>query len=104
MKLHIADNLALPLDAVTQTFAILAKRRVGKTYTASVMAEEFCKHKLPFVVLFPNTLTRDELAERSEYSVASGHVDNSISALRTRELITGHRGALMASEEFFVEA
>src|ERR1700736_6713876 len=43
MKLHIADNLALPVDAVTQTFAILAKRGVGKTYAASVMAEEMLK-------------------------------------------------------------
>ena len=30
-QLHIAPDLALPLDAVTQTFAIMAKRGVGKT-------------------------------------------------------------------------
>jgi len=48
-----ADDLRLPLDAVTQTFAILAKRRVGKTYTASVMAEEFVAAGLPFVALDP---------------------------------------------------
>lgn len=51
--LHISPDLSLPLDAVTQTFAILAKRRVGKTYTASVMAEEMCKAGLPFVALDP---------------------------------------------------
>jgi len=51
--LRIADDLTLPPEAVTQTFGILAKRRVGKTYTASVMAEEFCKAKLPFVALDP---------------------------------------------------
>ncbi len=27
--LHLAPNLALPVDAVTQTFAILAKRGSG---------------------------------------------------------------------------
>lgn len=43
----------LPADAVTQTFAILAKRRVGKTYTASVMAEELVRLALPFVALDP---------------------------------------------------
>ncbi len=52
-KLHISPDLALPLDAVTQTFAVLAKRRVGKTYTASVLAEEMVAAGLPFVALDP---------------------------------------------------
>lgn len=52
-RLHLSVDLTLPLDAVTQTFAIVAKRRVGKTYTASVMAEEMIKAKLPIVVLDP---------------------------------------------------
>jgi hypothetical protein len=51
--LHIAENLSLPLDAVTQTFAILAKRGVGKTYTASVMTEEMLKASLQVVVIDP---------------------------------------------------
>ncbi len=42
-KLHIADNLSLPLDAVTQTFGILGKRGGGKSYTAKVMAEEMIR-------------------------------------------------------------
>lgn len=53
MKLHISSDISLPLDSATQTFAILAKRRVGKTYTASVIAEEYVKAKLPFVALDP---------------------------------------------------
>lgn len=52
-KLHIADNLSLPLDAVTQTFGILAMRGAGKTNTGRVMAEEMFKHKLPFVAIDP---------------------------------------------------
>lgn len=54
--LHITGEpkeFAIPPDLVTQTVAILARKRVGKTYTASVIAEEFCKAKLPFVVLDP---------------------------------------------------
>ena len=54
--LHIANEpkgFYIPADVITQTVAILARKRVGKTYTASVMAEEFCKAKLPFVVLDP---------------------------------------------------
>lgn len=46
-------TFALPLDLATQTVAILARKRVGKTYTASVMAEEFAAAQLPFVVLDP---------------------------------------------------
>lgn len=54
--LHIASepkDFSIPPDLITQTLAILARKRVGKTYTASVIAEEFCKAKLPFVVLDP---------------------------------------------------
>ena len=51
--IHLAESLRIPLDAVTQTFAYLAKKRVGKTYTAMVMAEEFVATHLPFVALDP---------------------------------------------------
>ena len=40
MTVRIARNLSLPIEAVTQTFGILAKRGMGKTYTAAVIAEE----------------------------------------------------------------
>lgn len=53
MSLRIAKNLKLPDEAVTQTFAILAKRGVGKTYTASVMAEEMLKASLHVVIVDP---------------------------------------------------
>lgn len=52
-KLRISSELSLPLDAVTNTFAILARRRVGKTYTASVMAEEFVHAGIPWVAMDP---------------------------------------------------
>jgi uncharacterized protein len=48
--LRIAEDLTLPLDAVTQTFAVLAKRGVGKTYLALVLAEEMLKNGLQVVV------------------------------------------------------
>lgn len=38
--LRLADGFELPLEAVTVTFAILAKRGSGKTSTAVVLAEE----------------------------------------------------------------
>lgn len=51
--LHISKSLALRPDYVTQTGAIIARKRRGKTYTASVMAEEMVKAGLPFAAIDP---------------------------------------------------
>jgi hypothetical protein len=51
--LNIAPGFTLPLDAVTETFAILAKRRAGKSNAAVVMAEEMYDHGLPWVAIDP---------------------------------------------------
>lgn len=51
--LKISDQLSLPPDAVTQTFALLAKRGVGKTYTLLVMAEEMLAAGQTVVVADP---------------------------------------------------
>lgn len=53
MNLKIATNLTLPESSVTDTFAILGKRGVGKTYTAAVMAEEMLGGGLQVVVFDP---------------------------------------------------
>lgn len=52
-KLTIGPGLSLPLEAVTQTFGILAKRGAGKSNAAAVMAEEMFRAGLPFVVVDP---------------------------------------------------
>lgn len=52
-QLKISSSFSLPLEAVTQTFALLAKRGSGKSYTASVMAEEMLKARQQVVVLDP---------------------------------------------------
>lgn len=46
-------SIQVPVNAATKTFAILAKRGAGKTYTAGVLAEEFSKANIPFVVFDP---------------------------------------------------
>ena len=53
MKFHLADNFSLPVEAVTQTFAILAVRGSGKTYTAMVMAEEMIGADQRVIVVDP---------------------------------------------------
>lgn len=52
-RLQVADTLQLPLEAITETFAILAKRRAGKSNAAVVMAEEMYDHGLPWVGVDP---------------------------------------------------
>jgi len=57
------DRLVISIDpkgcvlsarlSVTSTFAILAKKKAGKTYLAMVIAEEYLRHGLPFVVIDP---------------------------------------------------
>lgn len=46
-------SIQMPLSAATKTFAILAKRGAGKSYTAAVLAEEFHRTGIPFVVFDP---------------------------------------------------
>jgi hypothetical protein len=51
--LAIAPDLKLPLDAVTQTFAILARKRSGKSYTARRLAEQMFGAGLQIVAVDP---------------------------------------------------
>lgn len=46
-------SIQMPLTAATKTFAILAKRGAGKSYAAAVLAEEFHRNRIPFVVFDP---------------------------------------------------
>jgi hypothetical protein len=53
-SLRIAPGLTLDADYVGGgTFALLAKKGAGKTYTGRVICEEFWKAKVPFVALDP---------------------------------------------------
>lgn len=52
-ELRISDDLSLPLETITNTLLVLARRRVGKSYLGAVMAEEMVHAGLPWVVLDP---------------------------------------------------
>lgn len=52
-RIRLADDLTLPPEAVTQTFAILANRGAGKTYTAAVLVEEILQLPAQVVVVDP---------------------------------------------------
>lgn len=51
--IKIADNLSLPTDVVTQTAAILAKRRAGKSYAARRFAEQLFGAGQQIVIVDP---------------------------------------------------
>lgn len=52
-ELKIGKGLSLPVDAVTETFAVLGRRGSGKTYTANVLCEELLAAGQQIVVLDP---------------------------------------------------
>ena len=52
-QLHISPDLALPLDAITETFGILAVKRAGKSNAGVVIAEEMFKAGLPWIAIDP---------------------------------------------------
>lgn len=52
-SLRLSEDLSLPLDAVTQTFALIGQRGVGKTHTASVLIEEMLEQRQRVTVIDP---------------------------------------------------
>lgn len=51
--IRLGKGLMLPVDAVTETFAFLAKRGAGKTYCAQLLAEQMLGARAQIVVLDP---------------------------------------------------
>lgn len=51
--LNVGGGLVLPLDAITQSIALLAIKRAGKSNAAAVLAEEMFRAGLPWVGIDP---------------------------------------------------
>ncbi len=51
--LRIGEHFTLPLDVVTQTIGVLAKRRAGKSYLAMKLVEQLWHARQQVVVLDP---------------------------------------------------
>lgn len=51
--LRVADGLPLPLDTITETLGVLAKKGAGKTHTAVVLGEELLGNNLQTVIVDP---------------------------------------------------
>lgn len=52
-RIALSDDFTMPVDACTGTFAILGKKGRGKTYTASVLAEELMSAGCAICVIDP---------------------------------------------------
>lgn len=52
-RLAVAPGFSLPIEAVTETFGILAKKGAGKSNAAVVMAEEMFDAGVPWVAIDP---------------------------------------------------
>jgi hypothetical protein len=53
MKLRIATNLELPIDAVTEAIAVLGIRRSGKSYTVRRLAEQLFRAGQQIIIVDP---------------------------------------------------
>ena len=53
MKIKIAKEIELPTDAVTQTFAEIGRKGAGKTYLASMIAEQMLDIQAQIIVIDP---------------------------------------------------
>lgn len=53
MKINIAQDLDLPIDAVTQTFAQIGRKGAGKTYLAGMIAEQMLDAEAQVIVIDP---------------------------------------------------
>ena len=52
-KIEIAEELKLPIDAITQTFAQIGRKGSGKTYLASMIAEQMLDVQAQVIVIDP---------------------------------------------------
>lgn len=52
-KIEFAEGLSLPIDAATQTFGILARKRGGKSFAAGKLVEGFYENDVQFVIISP---------------------------------------------------
>ena len=75
--LRVSPDRTLPLDAVTQTFALLAVRRAGKSNAAAVMAEEMFAAGQAFVAIDPKGDRRGQQVSTDDRGILKDSVYHS---------------------------
>lgn len=108
--LKIGRGFSLPLDYVTKTAAIIAKRRVGKTYTGAVFGEEMVAAGIPWYALDPTGawwgLRSSADGQRAGLPVAvrGGTFTTYLGTLRRNGLILVEAEGIQAHPDLFVGA
>lgn len=98
MKIKLG-NLALPSDAVNQTFAVLGRRGSGKTYTAMVLDEQLLESGQQVVIIDPLDVW---WGIRSTGYASSGPVSSAFAKLvGLGYAVQQSVGTLRAAEELF---
>ena len=82
-KLQLADKLSLPIDTVTQTVGILAKRRAGKSYTARRFES--------IGISSPSTL---QIGAVALIDASGGHFSNVVGPLSSNGLVQRGGGSM----------
>ena len=108
--LDIAPGLSLPLDAVTQTFGILAVRGARSSQeiqarVCSLLGGASARILEPLIDKYPKAIARDDLAAAAGYgNLNSKGFTNAIGRLRTLGFIDyPERGTVAATSILFLE-
>lgn len=124
-SLDFGIGIEIPMSAATETFAIVAKRRVGKSNTAVVMAEAFYAAGIPFCTIdpkgdwygvridgprmlrilmdsYPSRMTKATLGERANIDARTSTFRTYVSLLKVRGLVDVQGGHIMAHRALYL--
>jgi len=102
--LRISDTLNLPANGVTQTFACIGRKGAGKTYLASMLAEQMLDIGAQIVIIDPVgnwwglRVDAESLAEYMGTTVRARGFEENLRRLRNDDLLVGSKESLKVAE------
>ncbi len=97
--LHLAHDLQVPLDFVTEKHAFIGVTGSGKSYGAQKSAEELWKARA-----HPRPLRREDVASMAGASAGSGRFDVDLSFLKGLGVLEyPDKGYIQASRNLFIK-
>jgi hypothetical protein len=93
-RLRLSQRLTLPLDAMRQTFSVIAPRGGAKTHPATVLVEEMVADGLPVVILDPRGIWH--ALRRATDGSSSGLSVHVLGGPHGESQLSEHAGAMAA--------
>jgi hypothetical protein len=93
-RLRLSQRLTLPLDAMRQTFAVIAPRGGAKTHPATVLVEEMVADGMPVVILDPRGIWH--ALRRATDGSSSGLSVHVLGGPHGESQLSEHAGAMAA--------